>query len=320
MGTLDELLEYTVKARRKAFVQTQQKLSTLNENIIRIDDEMSEDTLRAHHKSLALKEAELEAHEKTKPKDVAKPTAEVQDPAAVAKAAQIQAKQTELAGIHTQITEAKRERADCVAQDARLKRISEHVANIEESYNTFVEENTQEFEDANLEIAEIVALTINRQPLTDADTTNTTHMRGLNELLDGVPASDGEPAVKGLVARETECVEQITALQDGLNAPEKAYQAYLAELAIWETRKATIIGADDKPDTIAYIKERIKRAKEFLPEQLEKHKDDRRDLVRDLHAELVGIRDAYEELYKPVQRIASNTVFSTESLQLEFNA
>lgn len=320
MGTLDELLEYTVKARRKAFVQTQQKLATQNENIIRVEDEMSEDTLRALHKSLGLKEAELEAHEKTKPTAVKKPPGDEADPANMEKTNKIQAKQAELVGIRAQITGAKAERADCVAQDARLKRISEHLANIEESYNTFVEENVQEFDDARLDITTVVALTVNRQPLTDADMANTTRIRELNELLDGVPASEGKLAMTGLLQREIDGIGQITTLQEGLNAPEKAYQAHLAELAIWEMRKAEIVGVDDKLDTIAYIKKRIKRAKEFLPQQLETLKEERRTLVRDLHADLVGIRDAYEDLYKPVQRIAANTEFSTESLQLEFNA
>lgn len=320
MGTLDDLLEYTVKARRKAFTQTQQKLATTNENIIRIEEEMSDESIRAHHKSLALKETELEAHEKTRPAEVSKPAAEVEDPAAVAKAAQIQAKQIELARIKTKITEARQERADCVAQDARLKRIFEHVSNIEESYNTCVQENKSEFEDAGLEITAIVAMTIDRNPVIEAETANTTRIRELNELLDGVAKKDGKPAVKGLIALETECNDQITALQDGLNAPEKSYQTYLAEVSAWELRRASIVGTNDKPDTIAYIKERINLATKMLPNQLEALKEDRRCLVRELHAELVGIRDAYEELYKPVQRIASNTDFSTESLQLEFNA
>ena len=54
MGTLDELVEYLIEARRQAFAQVQQSLRSLNETIARNEQEMSEDTL-SHLKRLGVK-------------------------------------------------------------------------------------------------------------------------------------------------------------------------------------------------------------------------------------------------------------------------
>ena len=139
-------------------------------------------------------------------------------------------------------------------------------------------------------------------------------------MIDGKAATETEPAVIGLEAREKECSDAIAKHQAGLDAPQKAYQAYLSELEVRNARRAAIVGLPDKPETIEYFKDRIKRATEAIPEELTKFREERRDLVRKLHSELLAIRATYEELYAPVQKIASEAGTSTHSIQLQFDA
>ena len=62
MGTLDDLLDYLIKARKKAIQQVQQTLHTLNDTIVRNEAEISDVTLKSYRTSLELKAKELEAH------------------------------------------------------------------------------------------------------------------------------------------------------------------------------------------------------------------------------------------------------------------
>ena len=97
----------------------------------------------------------------------------------------------------------------------------------------------------------------------------------------------------------------------------------MAQLKAWEIRRNAIVGAAERTDTIEYLKDRINRATEFIPAELETLRDRRRKLVRKIHEELLAIRTAYEELYAPVQKIASEAAESadpTDTLQLQFDA
>jgi ABC-type lipoprotein export system ATPase subunit len=320
MGTLDELLEYLIEARRQAFAQIQQSLRTLNEIILRNELEMSEDTLKSYHTALALKQSELDALDKVPLTVVEKPPEDPSDDTSKEAIKQIDEKRKALDALLEKITEAKTERVGLVAEQASLKRLVGHVDNFETSHKTFVQEHQEEFVDAGFTIGDIVSVTINRVPLTDATTRVSTRLAEIAVLINGKVATETELAVPGLEALQKECTEAITKLQNGLDAPQKAYQAYLKELEARNARRAAIVGAADKLDTIEYFKDRIKRATDIIPEELTKLRGDGRDLVRRLHAELLAIRSTYEELYAPVQKIASDAATSSHSIQLQFDA
>ncbi len=317
---LDELLEYQVAPHRKSIALIQQKIAVTNENIFRNEDEISEDSLRTFRTTLTLKQGELDAHVKAPPEEVPKPVDDPTDAETQARAKQIAEKQEELAALEAKLEEAKIERTTEFVQAERIKRLTGHIDNLVSEYDSFVEDNAREFEDGGFVLDQIVTFKVDRQPLLDAADKTNTRVAELNLLIDGKPAEGEAPVVNGLETTIAECKAAILKIQDGLKAPEKAWQAYQAELAKWTARRVAMNGTVEKPDTILYLQERIRRATEFLPAELERLRQERRDLVRELHTELVAIRAAHEELYKPVQSIASKTEFSTDSMQLEFNA
>jgi predicted ATPase len=58
-----------------------------------------------------------------------------------------------------------------------------------------------------------------------------------------------------------------------------------------------------------------------LPATVTGLRDQRRQLVRDIHGELLKIRAVYQELYKPVQQmVATSSAFTKEPLHLDFDA
>ncbi len=320
MGTLDELLNYIIEARRQAFAQIQQSLYSLNETIVRNEQEMSEDTLKSYHTSLALKQSELDAFDKMPIDVVEKPKEDEKDEAAKETIRQIDAKRAELNFFKTQIEQAKQDRLETITEQATLKRLAGLVLNFEESYNTFVAERNEEFEKAGFKLTDIVSVIVNQTPLAEALTANADKLNTLQELIEGKIATRDEPAILGLEAIFKQLDESIIKLQQGLDAPQKAYQAYLKEIEARSARRTLIIGAAEKVDTIEYYKDRIKRATEVLPNELAAFVEERRSIVRKLHTEILAMRAAYEELYAPVQKIAFEAATATNSIQLEFDA
>ena len=260
MGTLDELLDYLIKARRQAFAQVRQSLRTLNESIVRNEQEMSADTLKSYQRALALKQSELDAIDKIPIAVVDKPPEDPTDAKSMGVMKEIEEKKTELGKLRRDLEQAKNERQILMARLATLNRLVGHVDNFEASHKTFVEEHRKEFDTAKFSIDEIVNVTINRAPLVESMADLTSGLGVLHALIDGREATGTEAAVIGLEPLVAGCAEAITKLQEGLDAPQKAYQAYLKELEVRDSRWAAILGAADKPETIEYFTDRIKRS------------------------------------------------------------
>ena len=312
---LDDLIDYTVGSHRKAISQLQTKLHSLNAEILRVERDSSEDTIKSYVTALSLKQAELDAHEKARPKEIPAPTDDVQSPSEKKTAEDLTRAQVELSDLNGQLTPLKTERSFLVARTALLERLNGHLDNLESSYASFVEQTESEFTEAGFSLADIVSLTIKRATITASLSDASSRLLQIAILVNG---SDVQKGLENLV-EETE--KQISRLQNELGARQREYQAYLAEYKRWQVRLAEIEGTPDKPDTIQFLKVRIRAAQDTLPVALNDMKVQRRQLTRDIHSEMLKIRAVFQELYGPVQQmVATGSGFTKERLHLDFSA
>ena len=312
---MDELIDYIVGAHRKAVSQLQTKLHMLNIEIVKVERDLSDDTIKTYQTSLSLKQAELEAHDKTRPAEVAEPKDDVQTPAEAKTAQELGEAQAQLADLNSTFTPLTTERTSLVARTALLDRLIGYLDNFDTSLTAFVEQAEPEFSEAGLKLDQIVKVSIDRAPVTQALTA------ARNRLAEIAVLVNGKEQEKGLETKIVEATQNIARLQSELGARQREYQTYLTALSQWRTRRALIVGSAEKPDTIEYLKARIEAAEKTLPATLVTYKDQRRQLVRDIHGELLKIRTAYQELYKPVQQMAlASSDFTKERLDLDFDA
>lgn len=319
-GTLDELLDYLIVAHRQAFGQVQQTLRGLNEAIVRNEQEISEDTIRAYQKSLALKQGELDALDKVPIAEVQKPPDDPGNTALGEVISQIEMKKQELATLQKQLGDARAERLELTASQATLNRLIGHVENFDQLHREFVAARQGEFRDAGFEINDLVKAAIDKAPLDQELRRVSWDLAESQKIIEGEEAAGGRPATVGLETLTRECQAVIGKLQESLDAPQKAYQAYMKEVEERSVLRASIVGGPDKSGTIEYFKGRLQRATDAIPQELARQLQERRELVRRLHSELLDMRQVYEKLYAPVQGIAAQAATSAHSIQLEFDA
>ena len=313
-GSLDELLDYTVGAHRKAISQLQAKLRTANGEILTVEREMSDETLKGYRTALSLKQTELEAHDKVPPKEEPQPAADPNDPQAKQASEAVTKAQNELDQLNGKLETVRVERGALVARQALLARLQGHLANFGEVHKTFIEENAEEFTAAGFSLADMVKVTIDRSAI-DAGA-----LRVKDRLAEVSAIVNGRGQEKGLEALVADALAALQKLQGDLNAPQKRYQAYLAEQNRWQLRRAEIVGTAEKPDTIEFLKARIHHVETALPSQLTDLQAQRLQRVRDIHSELVKIRTVYQDLYKPVEQVAATSAFAKDALALSFDA
>jgi ABC-type lipoprotein export system ATPase subunit len=323
-ASLDDLIGYTVEAPRNATSQLHTKLHSLNAEILRTERELSEETIKSLRTALSLKEVELEAHDKARPTEVAEPTDEAQTAAEKRAAAELEVAQTRLVELQNQLTPLKAERTALVARNALLDRLTGHLDNLEKEFRSFSQRTEGDFVQAGISLADVATLVIDRTPLSNGRTQTRDRLAEITLLLSGSDKQDGREGsekVKGLESEVEEITKRISRLQSDLGARQREYQAHLAAHKKWENRRLEIEGTPEKPETIKFLTAHIKAAEETLPQALETLKEQRKQIVRDVHAELLKIRAVYQELYKPVQdMIVSSSAFTKEPLQLDFDA
>jgi ABC-type lipoprotein export system ATPase subunit len=311
---LDELISYRVGAYRRAISQEQSKLRTINEEIVRAEHETAKETVDSYRTALSLRQAELDAHDKTPPVEVASPGDDPQNPEAKRITDALAEAQIRLDESTKQMNAATNERTLLAARQALLARIAGHVQNFEKSYTDFIEDTAEDFQAAGLDAKAIVSLSINRAPiLTDSERV-TTRLAELAILINGSKSSNG---------LDSQCADTrntIELLRGQLNAPQQLYQQYLSELNLWQLRRNEIVGSPSQPETIEHLKARIENAENALPIKLAELKEQRKERAREIHSQITNIRGVFEELYKPVQDMAASTDFTQESIQLHFDA
>ncbi len=309
---LDELLQYKTDGVRVKIRQMQSKLSVLNTEIVTLERETSEPVVTAYRNALSLKQNELDAHEKMIPAPIVQPQSGGPGVAPAGLDPLVETKE-KLEKLRSENAKVVQERSDLVARSALIERLNEKLTNLENEFSNFVAESSSEFESAGLKLAEVVKLDVDRKPLTKAQESTKNRLAEIAAILIGTKDQKG-------LQQEVEALETvIKELQEKLDAPQKAYQNYLTSKTNWDKRKAEIIGTFEKIGTIEYLKSKIADATEKLPARLTEAREERRTRVSEIHVELIKLRKEYEELYRPVQDMASKSSMTKDSLQLHFD-
>lgn len=319
-GTLDEVLEYLVEGRNKAIEDARQVLHQVNTTITSNEREISAQVLQQHESALKLKQQELQALEEQKPKEVDKPTNDPSDAQSLALIKTIEEQQEKLAQLQQQHDVATSERKEVVGRRATLTRLIDHITNFERVHRQFIEQRAEEFESAGFTIMDIVTLKTDKEPLTKELDEAREKLATLTIQIDGEPAAEDRDAIPGLTQQITDLEVAITKLQDGLNAPQRAFQAYQKDLEAWNAKKSAVVGKEDQAETIKFLEARISRIKDAIPAELESLRKERQELVRQIHTELLAVRKCYSDMYAPVQTFATKAATSPDAIQLEFDA
>ncbi len=108
-------------------------------------------------------------------------------------------------------------------------------------------------------------------------------------------------------------------LQSKLDAPNRAYQAYLGALAEWQVKRDSIEGTEDDPESLNGLKARL-AGLDQLPSKIAKTRDDQAELALQIHSEKLSQAAVYRELYGPVQDFINSHPLARNKLSLEFRA
>jgi len=302
----DQLLRSQEQGARDALVEFRKELRVVNQEIERIEEEMAPDRRRGVDQLLALKEKELQEHDKVKPAPVSPPTDEL--------TAEQRAATDELGNLSQQLDQlAADERvvsAESAANNAKVQAadsLKERIKLFKRQVKQIEEEAKGQLHTLALTFQEIFNIRVNEEPLDKVEAS--------------IKAKSAELGTKhqAIGPRRKELIEKQDALKAQLNAPQQAYQQHLATLKVWQEKRDALIGNAQTAESLAGLKARIAYI-ESLPILLAEKTSARRALAGEILAEIQKQRQARATLFKPVQDVIDANKLIRDDYRLQFKA
>ena len=245
-ATLDELVRFGAGEKQKRIDSLLKQLQEASRSRGVLESQADPAAKRELLEKIKRRELELEAHDKMKPEEKENPDESVSAPnsALLEDLGLADADKTSISDsiIHTNDNLGAAERRSAVAN-----RLLEKTANFKKEFEVFKASLEEDANELGLTPDDLVSLSINDERTKKISDEATTMITTLNQSLD----SDDPP---GLRKRLAEVEAKIHELQSKLDAPNRAYQTYLSNLAKWQDRRAKIEGSDNDSESLNGLK------------------------------------------------------------------
>lgn len=311
--TLDDLVRFQTGEKQKRIDSLVKQLRELSRTRALLEHQADPTTKRELVEKINRRKLELDAHDKGKPAEVADPGAvegaPTQDVAVLKDLADVETAKQKL---EEQISSAGDVLRNAERRHAVAKRLLEKLDNFQKDYDVFKESLAEDATELGLTAAQLVSMTITRTGPTEARDKAAAAIATTKQSLD---ATDPPGLRQQLAAADARIVE----LQSKLDAPNRAYQAYLKALADWQAKRSEIEGSEKIPDSLKGLQATL-AALDQLPERIVKAKEDQTGIALQIHAEKTAQAEVYRNLYGSVQQFIDSHALAKDKLKLEFRA
>lgn len=309
--TLDDLIALRHSQTAKTLQMLRSETKDLNAKIIALEDQASPEAKKKLEGFLQAKQAELTAHEASRPAEVQQPATDlVGDRTNKTITSRIAASETERDQLTAQITSTEAAVRKLAQRLAAADRLLARLDNLTRTIEAFALEATQDLATTGLTIAEVAQATIKKEPVLAKRDAWTKEKAALELQLNG-----DDP--NSLVAQRRTLDQLLITLRQQLDAPNQQYQAYRAAIEVWEKKRQELIGAPTKVGSIEFLKKQVSDLGN-LPAQLKATREQRTLKVRETWTQLSDLATHYRQLYAPVQKFIERHPIAKNKLNLRF--
>jgi hypothetical protein len=309
---LDDLVQFQTDEKQNRIDSLLKQLRETARSRVRLEAQ-TDATVRLELKEkLKRRESELAALEAAKPVAVVNPAEDGDIPTDIALLQDLSAAEDRKNLIEVEITRSTSSLALSERRLAVANRLLERIGNFEKEFDDFKETIAEDATELGLlpnALATLSVETASTEKIRDAELAN---IASLSQHIDG----DEPPGLsKQVVIAEVQIIE----IQSRLDAPNRAYQAYLKALAEWSERRAAIEGTTLESESLEGLKVALSQLDQ-LPAEIEALKGEQLDIAVEIHEEKLAQASVYRTLYGPVQNFIDSHPLAKDRLRLEFRA
>ena len=310
--TLKGLIEYQTAQATEKIALLQKELKRITSKIVSLEAQGSEEHRMKLEGALAAKQHELEGHDKNKPTQVKEPKAsEKHKEKQKNLSKQLMNKRADLSTAEVAITATREQLSKVNLRLSAAHRILARIDNFERQAETFKMEMAADIESLSLKESEILTLKLSN----DAVLRRRSTLLADQEKLECDLNLDEK---ESKVANRENIVAELKRIQSQLDAPHKAYEAYLERNDSWEKTRKRIIGEKDKADSIEFYKDQLRDLK-VLPDEIAAERQRAVEKTKEIFREKIILAETYGDLYAPVQAFIDSSSVAKDELQLRFD-
>lgn len=252
-SSLDDLLEQQTAQSSAKIEILKGELSKITNRIANLESRGSEEFRTKLEGALAAKEDELQAHINSKPAEVPAPQANEGQKHELAELAdRLLSKKKELAKLDSRLHDLQQELALKARQFATAEQLIAKLENFERISNTFKSDIVDDLALLGLSQDDVIKIQVSKESLLAKRSDLELNKSGLMRELD---TEDKQSAA----SRHQIAIQELKDIQSQLDAPHKAYEAYLEEVNAWERNRQQLMGTSERPDSILFYQEEISR-------------------------------------------------------------
>jgi energy-coupling factor transporter ATP-binding protein EcfA2 len=312
-ATLDELVRFQTDEKQKRIDSLLKQLRELARARAAAETQSDPSTKREMEEKIKRRELELEAHDKAKPVEKINPAATVgETPIDPALTASLAAAEEEKKEIEDKIAKAQESLRLAERRVAVAKRMLEKIENFEKDFDLFKASLTEDATELGVVPSELAILTLKKDGVEEIQSTTALSILGVKAELD---PNDPLGLIKKLQASQTKLGE----LQAKLDAPNRAYQAYLADLAQWNEKRSQIEGDEQDAESLKGLRAVFSNL-DNIPGKIVELQAEQSKVSLEIHAEKLAQAEVYRTLYQPVQQFIDSHALAKDKLKLEFRA
>lgn len=302
----EQLIEKQEQSLRNRLSEYRKDLAKINEEIVGIEAQLQPIELKKLTEALQLKNTQIEEHKKLKPDEVIKPE--------IALDTTQQKIADDLDEVNRQI-QSRQERQKTIAsantvlakQKQAIFNIQERLSLLQRSFEQLEQESTDDLTLLELSWNDIAVLDIRISALDSKKEVISSKQLEFKTESERVAGEINE-----LTGKQKTYTAQ-------LDAPQRQYEAYQRQLTEWTQKLDALTGSPTEPETKIGLETRIQQI-EQLPLELEKLRERRLQLSKDIFDTLNAQREEREKLFKPVQDLIQDNSLIRDDYKLQFQA
>lgn len=311
--TLDDLVRFQTNEKQKRIDSLLKQLRDISRARTALEEQADPRSQRELEEKVRRRQLEIDAHIKAKPAAIPNPNEDAKGPppdSSLLKKLGV-AEDTK-AKIESQIAETVQKQRDEERRHAVATRLIEKLGNFQKEYDVFTASLKEDATELGLNAADLVSVTIK--------TADTEKIRDeAAKAVTDTKALVGETDSEGLRVKLAENQKVIADLQTKLDAPNRAYQLYLKQLADWDKKLKELKGDTSDPDSLKGLKASLASLVE-LPAKISDLRSQQIALSLEIHSEKLAQAAVYRILYEPVQKFINAHILAKDKLKLEFRA
>lgn len=310
-GNLEALIGYVTNETQDGILEVKQRLSKVNKNIAKLEQEISDANQTRLKNDFDLKFSEYKELLSRKPVAVAKPSEDPDQQKAVsALSKKIEKVVEERDVLAKQNDENKKKLLQSKRDLAKLKRLEERLTNLQQQFETFKVESP-EFEELGLKIDEIVTFRIDHQLMN-------ARIAAENKKGQLLKQSTDDSVADSIANKLATKVKEQQVLTSKLSEPERIYQKHLNDIIEWKKQLKKLAGDTNTPDSLRFINHKRKEL-ENIPSKLEQLANKRQAISKEIFAKKQALKEKYEFYYAPVHSFIKNHPLAQKhEFKLEF--